>query len=112
GPDADQDAVADGAAVQGDVVGDRAVLADHRGLAADVDHHEVLDVRPRADTHGVHLGADHDVGPNRRLGGDLDGAVELGAGMDAGGGVDVDERAEAVGHRSSFSASSGRSTGI
>jgi hypothetical protein len=79
GVDADQAAVADLAAVQRDVVGDRAILADHRGrVGAHMHHDEVLQVGAGPDADLGHFTAHHHVGPDRGVGGDVDLAVQLG----------------------------------
>ncbi|MFN9940298.1 MAG: hypothetical protein ACK56I_12575, partial [bacterium] len=95
GIDADQAAVADLAAVQRDMVGDRAVLADHGGrVRAHVDHDEILQVGAGADADLGHLAAHDHVRPNRGPVAHVHLAVQLGGGMQQGEGFEGDVLAD------------------
>jgi len=76
----DQDAIAQSAAVQGDLVADGDFVADGQRKAirvvrpgvGDVQHAAVLDARACADADAVHVAADHRQRPDRAVGADLD----------------------------------------
>src|SRR5690606_28885312 len=87
---AHQDAVAQGAAMQGGLVADGDFVADGRREAVrveragvgDVQHPAVLDAAARADADAVHVAADHGEWPDRAVFADLDVADQHGAGVD------------------------------
>src|SRR5690606_21812309 len=85
-----QDAVAQGAAVQGDLVADGDFVADgqrepvrvERAGVGDMKHAAILDAAARADADAVHVAADHRQRPDRAVFADLDVADQHGAGVD------------------------------
>ena len=87
---ANQDAVAQGAAVQGDLVADGHLVADDQRVAVrverpgvgDVQHAAVLHAGARADADAVHVAADHRQRPYRAVGPQLYVADDYGALVD------------------------------
>ena len=76
GIDADQTPIADFTTVQSRVVRNRAVLPNNRGRGdPHMNHHEVLNVGPRANPDLIGLGAGDNIGPDGGTGTHIDLAV-------------------------------------
>ena len=89
---ADQNPVAQGAAVQGDLVPDGHLVTDDQRVAirierpgvGDVQHAAVLHAGARADTDAVHVAADHGQRPDRTVLTQFDVADDHGRSVDEG----------------------------
>ena len=70
--------VADRAAVDGGVMGDRAKVANRRRMViADMYHHEILKIRIATDLDAMGFGPHDNLGPDRRLGTNFHIAVDF-----------------------------------